>query len=239
MADVKWIKLLTSLPDDEKLKTIKLMPDRFAIFYVWIMLLIQAGKCNAGGMIYLSDGIPYTEEQLANQFDMPVNTLRLALLTYQKLEMIEIKEDGNIFIPNFSVIQNIEGLEKIREQTRLRVQKFRQKPKLLNRSNATVALRNTNVTQQNKNKNKNKNLYKYTYGTFKNIKLTDNEVKKLKERFGNKGFEDRVETLSHAIESKGYKYKSHYATILAWERKNGTHKPSDKKSKPTGIKIVS
>ena len=120
MADVKWIKLLTSLPDDEKMRTVELMPERYAIFYVWIMLLIQAGKCNDGGMIYLSGEIPFTEGELANQFQMPINILKLALLTYERLGMIEIGHDGAIFIPNFATIQNIEGLDKIKEQNKLR-----------------------------------------------------------------------------------------------------------------------
>jgi hypothetical protein len=61
---------------------------------------------------------------------------------------------------------------------------------------------------------------KKPYGHFNNVMLTDVEKRKLVDRFGEQGFKDRVENLSEAIESKGYKYKSHYAVILNWERKN-------------------
>lgn len=56
------------------------------------------------------------------------------------------------------------------------------------------------------------------YGEFKNVKLTDDEYKKLKE----KNLLPYIEKLSSYIASKGKRYKSHYATILTWSRKNNT-----------------
>lgn len=59
---------------------------------------------------------------------------------------------------------------------------------------------------------------KKPFGEFKNIMLTDIEYQKLVKRYGETDATTRIENLSSAIESKGYKYKSHYATILTWER---------------------
>jgi len=59
---------------------------------------------------------------------------------------------------------------------------------------------------------------KKAYGEFKNVLLSDTDYKKLVEKFGEDGTLKRIETLSTGIESKGYRYKSHYATILAWDR---------------------
>ena len=53
------------------------------------------------------------------------------------------------------------------------------------------------------------------YGEFKNVKLTDDEYNKLKER----ELLPYIEKLSSYIASKGKRYKSHYATILTWSRK--------------------
>lgn len=61
-------------------------------------------------------------------------------------------------------------------------------------------------------------------GQFANVKLTDEQVKKLDERFGESKAKDRIEILSEALASKkGYatKYKDHYATILSWARREG------------------
>jgi hypothetical protein len=49
------------------------------------------------------------------------------------------------------------------------------------------------------------------------IWLTDTEVRKLRETFGDEGSRYRVIKLSLSIQSKGTNYKSHYKTILNWE----------------------
>ena len=54
------------------------------------------------------------------------------------------------------------------------------------------------------------------YGEFKNVKLSKNEYKKLKEN----NLLPYIEKLSAYMKSKGKQYKSHYATILNWSRKD-------------------
>lgn len=63
--------------------------------------------------------------------------------------------------------------------------------------------------------------HKDIYGEFKNVKLTAAEYDKLVILFHYPGTEQRIENLSSYIASKGDKYKSHYATLLQWEKKNG------------------
>ena len=65
---------------------------------------------------------------------------------------------------------------------------------------------------------------KNIYGEFKNVRLTEKEFNKLKNKF-NSDTKNRIENLSEYIASKGKKYKSHYATILAWDRKNKSDTP--------------
>jgi len=65
-----------------------------------------------------------------------------------------------------------------------------------------------------------KKLYKRNYGEFNNTLLSDEEYQKLVVRFGEKETVEKIEGLSLGIASKGYKYKNHYATILAWEKRD-------------------
>ncbi|ACO30485.1 phage replisome organizer N-terminal domain-containing protein [Bacillus cereus] len=130
MAEVKWIKLSTSMFEDEKIRLIESMPEADTLLIIWIRLLAQAGKTNASGYIFLSKNIPYSDEMLATLFNRPIATVRLALQTFQQFGMIEITEDQYICISNWEKHQNVDGLEKIREQNRLRKQKQREKLKL-------------------------------------------------------------------------------------------------------------
>ena len=82
-----------------------------------------------------------------------------------------------------------------------------------------------NIIKNNKNNKEIKEKYiKRKYGSFENIELTDEEYQKLKDRFSD--YEEKIENLSSYIASKGDKYKSHYATILNWSRKDNKELPS-------------
>lgn len=64
---------------------------------------------------------------------------------------------------------------------------------------------------------------KHKYGEYKNVLLTDEELQKLKTEYSD--YEERIERLSAYIESSGRKYKSHYATIRMWAKKDKEVKP--------------
>lgn len=146
MSDIKWIKITTDMFEDEKIDFISSLPEADAIIVIWIRLLALAGKCNAGGYVFLTEKIPYTDEMLAHKFKKQLNTIKLALETFRRLEMIEMDEHG-IFLPNWEKHQEVEKLDKIREQTRLRVAEYRNKKRLeLLESNVTVT---GDVTQGN------------------------------------------------------------------------------------------
>ena len=95
----------------------------------------------------------------------------------------------------------------------------------LAKSVSTVAIQSTkvsspHVTQKKKEILQKKPIY-IAYLEFKNVRLSLDEHQKLIAKFGEGGTKDRVENLSLYIASKGDKYKSHYATILSWEKRNG------------------
>lgn len=138
MSDVKWIKLSTSMFEDEKIRLIEQMPEADTILIIWVKLLAQAGKTNASGYIFLSENIPFTDEMLATIFNRPLNTVRMALETFRQFGMIEIDDQSFIKISNWEKHQNIEGMERIRQQTRERVRRHREKKKLEQKKDVTL-----------------------------------------------------------------------------------------------------
>ena len=65
------------------------------------------------------------------------------------------------------------------------------------------------------------NKEKKKFGELKNVFLSDEEMEKLTERFGINTTNKLIFDLSTYIASKGRKYRSHYATLLQWAKKNG------------------
>lgn len=157
--DISWIKLKTKMFDDEKIQLIEAMPEADAILVIWVKLLIQAGKTNSNGYIMLAENIPYSPEMLSTIFRRPLQIIRFALKTLSDLGMIELTERNVIVISNWEKHQNIEGLDKVREQNRIRQANYREKKLLLQVNNGnSITLDNVTVTEQIKSKNKIKNL---------------------------------------------------------------------------------
>lgn len=132
MAEVKWVKLTTDMFDNRKIKHLRRLPEGNNIVLIWVMLLTMAGRCNSGGMIFLTENIPYTLKMLADELDFEENTVSLALQALEQLDMI-VTDNGVFTIAGWEEYQNIEGMDKIREQNRerKRLQRARQKQALL------------------------------------------------------------------------------------------------------------
>lgn len=157
MSEIKWIKITTDIFDDEKICLIDALPDHDAILVIWFKILALAGKHNRNGLLMMSDKVHYTDEMLATIFRRPLNTVRMALGIFEQFGMVEII-DGVITLPNWEKHQNIDGMEKIKEQTRNRVARHREKQKNLALGNVTcnVTVTQGNALEEEGDKNKNR-----------------------------------------------------------------------------------
>lgn len=239
MAEVKWIKITTDIFDDEKILLIESLPDSYAIITVWFKLLCLAGKQNNSGVFMMNNKIAYTDKMLATIFRMKETTVTMALQTFENFGMIEIV-DGVITIPNWGKHQNLDQLESKKEYMKNYMKEYREKQKLLtcktnSKTNSKANVRQADIDKEedkekeidiNNNisvsveteKSKKDKPIKHKYGEYKNVLLTDEELEKLKTEYSD--YVERIERLSGYTASTGKVYKSHYATIRNWARKD-------------------
>lgn len=210
MSSVKWIKINIDMFDDEKIKIIQAMPEGDSLLVVWIKLITLAGKTNDGGYIYIAENMPYTEEMLSTIMNKPINTIRLALSTFLSLKMIEEDTKG-IYLINFEKHQSLDKMEKLKEQNRIRVAKYRDKKKQeLLECNDDVTL---HVMQSNgidididKDIDKDNNIY-IPFGEYKRVKLKQKEYDKLIEEYGKEYVDFIIDRLDEYVESNNNKNK--------------------------------
>ena len=148
VADIKWIKLYIDMFSHKKIKFIRKLPEGNDILLCWIMLLSSAGKCNSDGYIYLTEDIPYTPEMLSDEFELPLNTVKLALDTFQRLKMVDVDTKG-IYITGWQEYQNIDGMERIRQQNRERFKRHYDKKKQQKLLEAPNVIPNVSITDSN------------------------------------------------------------------------------------------
>lgn len=217
MADVKWIKITTDMFDNRKIKHLRRLPDGNSIVLIWVMLLTLAGRCNSGGMIFLTENIPYTPKMLADELDFEESTVLLALNALEQLCMIQTNGDGFLAVTGWEKHQNIEGMEKIRESKRLAQARWRAKKKALELSTVdTTEIENNNAEEEkeedeDKEKERDKIDYKGIVAAFNSIcvsfpsvkALSDARKKAIKARLNNFSLDD-FKTLFEKAEASSF-----------------------------------
>lgn len=156
----------------------------------------------------------YSEEIVAQLTGLPTgfSTAKGFTKRLEKVGLIEVLSVAQIRIKSFNKRQT--AVMTSTERSR----KHRAKQKM--QRNATDATLHGDGRVEKSRVEKNKKINKKKYGLYKNVLLTDDEKKKLKEKFGLDKAKRKVMDMDEAIEMKGYKYKSHYLAILKWDRDN-------------------
>ena len=239
MAEVKWIKVSTDMfNNNRKITQIEHMPEGDTMLVIWLKLLLLAGNINDGGAIYLTPEIPYTEEMLSTELDRPLTTVKMALKVFEQFGMIEII-DNVYYLSSWEKYQSTDKLAQIREQTRKRVAKCREK-KLLSQgnvtSNATVTVCNDIEEDIEEEEDKEKEFHSFNHSA-EQKEVFSSEALKMKYLGGTLGqgvvlmsdeqFHDLLDKLSldeiHKYfdiivecetSGKRYKKKSHYQAVL-------------------------
>lgn len=187
--EIKWIKLSTGIFDNDKIKQIEALPEGDSLIVIWLKLLVLAGEKNDGGAIYFTKTIPYSDQMLSVAFRRPLPTVQLALRTFESFGMIEIINDF-IMLPNWEKYQNVDGMERIREQNRIRQARKREKERLLlDECHVTVTDMSREVTHQNKNKKENKSKKE----DINTIPPRNNDTEKANDRTYRAGAEEEID----------------------------------------------
>lgn len=182
-----WFKVSADVFDSDKIKILRAdtkIGDSLAL--MWFFLLALARKKNDGGYVYATEGVAYTPKTLAAVGGFKPKITETALEVFQQYNMIDIEDNGYIYIVGWSEYQNAEELSKLKERERckeaMRAKRQREKQSktcnndvtnvdvtecyedvTCNKSvtNQSVTrnndVTNTDVTDKNKNKSKKEN----------------------------------------------------------------------------------
>ncbi len=233
MSDISWIKLAADVFDNRKIKQIEVMPDGDALIVIWFKLLTLAGKVNDGGRIYFVENVPYTDEMLSAAFGRPLNTIRLALTVFQRFKMIEIVDDI-ILLPGWEKYQNVDGLAKVREQTRHRVASYRERQKLLQADvgcNVTGSVTVTHGNGTERERERDIDIKETPNGVKKSAsRFTPPSVDEVREYIREKGYRVDADAFCAFYDSNGWRVgrnpmKDWRRALVTWDKRRQTEQP--------------
>lgn len=204
-----WLKLKKDFFQQHQIKVLKSLPN--GRLYALIYLELLAESTSHDGELRYSQMLPYDILTLSAVIDEDKDNVEKAIETLTNLELVEILDDGTIFMRE---IERLIGSETGKAE---RMRDYRERKKL---DNATLSPQ-CSLEYRDKSKEKRDksiDIKKHKYGEYKNVLLSDDEMEKLKAEFPN-DYQDRIERVSEYCASTGRTYKNYLATIRTWAKK--------------------
>lgn len=211
-----WLKLKKDFFQQHQIKVLKALPNGRLYALIYLELLAESTTHN--GELRYSQMLPYDTVTLAAVIDEDKDNLEKAIETFVNLELVELLDDGTIFMSEISRLIGSETGQTIRKR----------ESRLLNQGKFLVKNTQENRYKRLDNREQIKDI-RHKYGQYSNVLLTDEEIEKLKTEFPN-DYEQRIERVSEYCASTGKTYKNYLATIRNWARKDKPAEEPKKKS---------
>lgn len=133
-----WLKLGTQFFKKDEIKVIQSQENGSEYLLFWIKLLCKAVEQAEPGQLRFLDTIPYNEALLSTVLETDIDVVRSAMKLFENLGMLQVVEDGTIWIEQ---AEKMVGSESSSAQ---RVRAFRERKKALllqcNESNAQSSI---------------------------------------------------------------------------------------------------
>ena len=214
-----WLKLEENYFDLKVQKALRKLPSGADMLICYLKM--QLKYLNKAGLIEYQGIYDNLAEEIALDIDEDIDIVKMTIAMLIKWHVIE-EEDSNLYL---SEMQTRIGSKT---DSAIRVAKHREKLKMLQCNNNVTKCNSIQDIAKDLDKDIDKDIEKdikekdkkEKFGEFNNVMLTKEEYKKLE----NANLILYIERLSSYIASTGKKYKSHYATILNWSRKENVTK---------------
>ena len=127
------------------------------------------------------------------------------------------RNDKNEVVKRYIKLNTVESTTPTVENNETSLVENNETPLVKNNEENNINLNNTRMNNINLNipHSKQKN-QKHKFGEYQNVLLSDEELQKLKNEYGDEKTIKAIKLFSELIEMKGYKYKSHYLAMKKW-----------------------
>ena len=225
MGDIKWVKLAVDIFEDRKIRQMQLLPNGDTALVIWLKLLVLAGRVNDGGRIYITPELGYTVKSLAVELQRPKAAVQRTMDYLKQVGMVEVNERGIITLVNWDKHQNVEGMDRVREQNRLRKQRQRERE---NMGGCHVTVTGSHAIEEEREEEKEihslshrreegRMARQYLQGDLGGgvVLLSEAQLDDLLERLSMEEFERYVGIVrDQELSGKHYRRKTHYDAIL-------------------------
>jgi predicted phage replisome organizer len=149
MANIQWIKVSTDILHNRKIQALRYQKNGNEIILLWFYLMVLAGQVNDAGKIYFTETLPYDADKLHTEFKIKKSIVSQGLEYFRSNNMIDVDNKGIIYMLNWEEYQNVDQMELIRQQNRVRQQRYALRHRETNAS-ITPAITLDNAVDKNR-----------------------------------------------------------------------------------------
>ena len=185
------------------------------MLYSNILLKLYLKALKNDGKLVFNEYIPYNTKMLATITGHNIDIVEKAIKIFQTLHLIEILDNGTIYMLDMQkMIGSIssEGIRKAKYRERINIEKNQsgtimgQSPDILSYSYSNSISKSNSISESNL-KEENKKEEKHKYGEYGWIKLTDTQYNKLCEEHTKDYIDFAIQKIDEYIQSNGNKNK--------------------------------
>jgi hypothetical protein len=183
----------------------------------WRGQIIKRGQVIVG-RVKLAEGTGLSEQQIRTALDKLKSTSNITTKTTNRFTLITVC--------NYSLYHDYKN-EDNQQITSHVTNKQPTDNQQITTTKKILSKDSINKNGKNDKKEKEKEFIEVTGIDMDLVKITQKEYQKILDKFGNEGAAERISTLNgygHQFPKKFKEYGSHYHTILAWARKEGSDK---------------
>jgi len=211
-------------------KKVNGLPVKAQLIYTWIIPWLDDFGCYTGDSEDIKTEVfPKNRKITKKDIETALNLMaRLGLIIWYRLESSGFQEKQDKLIQQYQNFNSFQTFKSDRERKSDYPPYEPENEGMVPIGNQRIPVDSLKLSKVNLIKEKEE----YASAVF----LTPEEYEKLVARFGKIDADERIAELSEGIGSKGYKYQSHYSTILAWARREAKKAVTSKDSPTSKLK---
>ena len=209
-----WLKLDRNFFKRHDIRIVETMPNGKDYILFYLKLLCESTSHE--GCLRFSDTIPYNDDMLATVTNTNIDVVRSAIKIFRELHMLDILDDGTIYM------QEVAKLVGSETGSARRKREYRNEQKLLSGDiggNCPLEKeiekeKDIDIEIDKEKEKKTARVSKHIHGEHGKVRLTDDELQKLKTEYSNA--DELIQHLDEYKAMTGKSYKSDYLAIKKW-----------------------
>ena len=214
-----YLKLKEGYFDQDAIVLLESMPD--GILYSNLLLKLYLKSLKHEGRLLVDDHIPLNPQMIATITRFQVGTVERALNVLRRLGLVELLEDGALYLPNIELMVGRSSTEAERKRRAMLAARRRLAPAQaaaekippeieIDSETETKTESESELESEGREKTD-----RQAYGHHQNVWLNHRELADLQREFPDR-WADYVEKLSAYMVSTGRAYRNHAATLRLW-----------------------